>query len=96
MSIGNLWVLWLLGSSRIFKKLPFDLGEGGEAVEIMILFTELKGFITLSEIVGAEDTACVLNIGFSGMRTIVLEFGGTIDDFVGGGFGYLSGDGLPF
>ena len=62
---------------------PELLKLGGERRELTILFNDLAGFTTLAETLSAEDTARILNEHLTAMTTIVLNYGGTVDKFIG-------------
>ena len=62
---------------------PERLKLGGERREVTLLFTDLKGFTTLSEQLGAEEVAKILNLHFTGATGIVKRNGGTVNRFMG-------------
>ena len=62
---------------------PERLKLGGERREVTLLFTDLKGFTTLSERLGAEEVAKILNMHFTGATGIVKRNGGTVNRFMG-------------
>jgi adenylate cyclase len=55
----------------------------GHAQDVSILFSDLRGFTTLSEELGAEDTSRMLNIYFDAMIPVVFKYGGTLDKLMG-------------
>ncbi len=55
----------------------------GERKYITVLFSDLRGFTTLSERVSPEDLTSVLNGYFSEMTPIILDEHGTVDKFIG-------------
>ena len=57
----------------------------GERREVTMLNSDIAGFSTLSQRMGAEELVIFLNDYFSRMIDIVLEFGGNIDKFQGDG-----------
>lgn len=56
---------------------------GGERRDITVLFTDLEGFTTLTERLGAEQVTKILNLHFSGATRIVKQQGGTVNRFIG-------------
>ena len=62
---------------------PERLTLGGERREITVLFTDLKGFTTLSEQLGAEQVANVLSEHFTRMTAIIKRHTGTVTSFIG-------------
>ena len=62
---------------------PERLVLGGERREITLLFTDLAGFTTLSELLGAEQVAQLLNEHFSRATAIIKKHGGTVNRFIG-------------
>lgn len=52
-------------------------------VEVTVLFSDIRGFSTLSERLGARDVADVIGRHLSAMAEVVAEHGGTIDKFQG-------------
>lgn len=62
---------------------PDRLSLSGEKREIYAVFTDLEGFTKLSHAIEPEMVALLLNQYLDKMSEIVLEYGGTIDKFVG-------------
>ena len=52
-------------------------------VEVTVLFSDIRGFSTLSERLGARDVADVIGRHLSAMAEVIAEHGGTIDKFQG-------------
>ena len=62
---------------------PEQIHLGGQRRNITLLFTDLGGFTTFSEILPPEQVANILNRHFTEMTDIVLEHEGTVVQFVG-------------
>ncbi len=65
------------------EKNPDKLVLGGEQREISILFSDIRGFTTVSESLTPPDLVKLLNEYLSPMTRIVLEERGTLDKFIG-------------
>ncbi len=69
---------------------------GGEAVEITVMFSDLRDFTTISELLEPHETVELLN-GFLGRASeTVLEEGGMIDKYLGDGLMAVFGWPVPF
>jgi adenylate cyclase len=62
---------------------PSAVAISGERQEATFIFTDIAGFTTTSEQMGAEDLSDVLNEYLDGACEIVLKYEGTIDKFIG-------------
>jgi adenylate cyclase len=62
---------------------PDKLRLGGERREISILFSDIRGFTTLSETMEPEAIVEVLHGYLNPMSEIVVEHGGTLDKYIG-------------
>ncbi len=62
---------------------PERLKLGGERREITLVFTDLKGFTNISEQLGPEQVAQLLNEHFSRATAIIKRHGGTVNRFIG-------------
>jgi adenylate cyclase len=62
---------------------PSMLKLGGQKKWITAMFTDVRGFSTISELLDAEQLVKLLNVYLSGMSDIVLEHRGTIDKYEG-------------
>jgi adenylate cyclase len=56
---------------------------GGEKREISILFSDIKGFSTISEKVNDETLVTLLNVYMTDMTNVILKHQGTVDKFIG-------------
>ncbi|MCS7262418.1 MAG: adenylate/guanylate cyclase domain-containing protein [Aquificaceae bacterium] len=68
---------------EIILKDPEKLKLGGEKREITVLFSDLRGFTTLSEGLDPEKLVSLLNEYLEPMTLIVLEEGGMLDKYIG-------------
>lgn len=62
---------------------PDRLALHGEKRNIFVVFTDLEGFTKLSHAIPPEMVASLLNRYLDMLSDVVLEYGGTIDKFVG-------------
>lgn len=73
-------------SSDLLKELmknPQALSLGGEDKELTILFSDIRGFTTLSESMSAHDLVTLLNRYFTPMTESVLAHQGMLDKYIG-------------
>ncbi|MDR0747477.1 MAG: adenylate/guanylate cyclase domain-containing protein [Helicobacteraceae bacterium] len=72
-------------SPEIVKRIAKLRGDlfAGEERELSILFTDIRGFTTLSEKLSPQQVVNLLNRYFTPMTAIVRERGGTMDKFIG-------------
>jgi adenylate cyclase len=62
---------------------PDRLNLGGEKKELTAMFTDIKGFSTISEQLDPTDLVKLLNHYLTGMSDIILDLRGTIDKYEG-------------
>lgn len=60
-----------------------DIKLGGERKPVTVLFSDIRGFTTLSESLSPEELTSTLNDYLSAMTPHILEEKGTIDKFIG-------------
>ena len=60
-----------------------EVKKGGELRETTVLFSDIRGFTTLSESVSAQEVVGMLNDYFELMVEIIFDNEGTLDKFVG-------------
>lgn len=68
---------------RQIEKHPDKLVLGGEQREITILFSDIRGFTSISEGLTPQELVRLLNEYLNPMTRIVLEEKGTLDKFIG-------------
>lgn len=68
---------------RELMKSPGKLNLTGEKRYLTVLFSDLRGFTTLSESMTPEGLTSVLNGYFSAMTPIIMDERGTVDKFIG-------------
>ncbi|MDQ7026161.1 MAG: adenylate/guanylate cyclase domain-containing protein [Anaerolineae bacterium] len=66
-------------------KNPDQVKLGGSLQQITVVFADLQGFTALSEHTEPEDLLHLLNRYHTFMAKILLQYGGTIDKFLGDG-----------
>jgi adenylate cyclase len=64
-------------------KHPEQLRLGGERREITVLFTDIRGFTTMSENLDPEALVKLLHDFLNPMSNIIINQGGTIDKYMG-------------
>ncbi len=62
---------------------PEGLKLGGEKRQVTILMADLRGFTSLSGRLGPEQVVTILNRYLGTMVDIIMEYQGTIDEFIG-------------
>ena len=74
---------------------PELLNLGGERRRMTLFFSDLAGFTTISERLGAEEVVALLNDYLSRMTDIILDEEGTVDKFEGDAIMAFWGAPLP-
>lgn len=73
-------------SGAVLEKIlqdPKGVKLGGEEKTITVLFSDIRGFTTLSEKVTPQDLVRILNKYFTLMTGEVLKYGGVLDKYIG-------------
>jgi adenylate cyclase len=60
-----------------------EIQLGGAKRQVVVLFSDIRGFTSLSERMSPDEIASLLNRYFTEMVEIVFEHGGTLDKFMG-------------
>ena len=62
---------------------PELLRLGGEEKELTALFSDIRGFTTISERLSATSLVDLINEYFSVMTNVIIKHGGTLDKYIG-------------
>lgn len=62
---------------------PDRLRLGGEKKELSILFSDIRGFTSISEKLDAQDLSALLNEYLTPMTNLVFDYKGTLDKYIG-------------
>lgn len=60
-----------------------DLKLGGKRAVVTVLFSDIRGFTSLSEKMSAEEVSMILNEYFAEMEPIITKYNGVINKFIG-------------
>ena len=60
-----------------------NLGLGGKKATVTVLFSDIRGFTSMSENMSAQEVSQLLNEYFSQMEPIVTKYNGIINKFIG-------------
>lgn len=70
---------------------PAGLNIGGERREVTLLFSDLRGFSTISEQLLPEEVVQILNLYLGAMTEVINQYKGTINEFMGDGIFVMFG-----
>lgn len=60
-----------------------DLKLGGKRAVVTVLFSDIRGFTSMSEKMSAEEVSAILNEYFGEMEPIITKYNGVINKFIG-------------
>ena len=86
-------------STEIVEKIisnPLQLKLGGERKDITVLFSDIRGFTSMSESMEPEAVVSILNDYLTAMTDIIFSWGGTIDKFIGDAIMAVFGAPIPY
>jgi adenylate cyclase len=78
------------------SKNPDQLKLGGEEKELTVLFSDIRGFSSISEGLSAGELVRLLNQYFAAMTELVFRDGGMLDKYLGDGIMAVYGAPLAF
>jgi len=62
---------------------PDKLGLGGQEREITLLFSDIRGFTSISEKLSPEQLVKLMNKYLTAMTDLIMESGGVVDKYIG-------------
>lgn len=72
-----------------------DLKLGGKRAVVTVLFSDIRGFTSMSEKMSAEDVSLILNEYFAHMEPIIRKYNGVINKFIGDAVMAIFGEPIP-
>jgi len=73
-----------------------DLNSLNKRSDISIIFSDIRGFTTLSERLSPEDVVALLNPYLEAMSKVIYKHGGTVDKYEGDAIIAFFGEPVPF
>ncbi len=73
-----------------------DLNSLNKRSDISIIFSDIRGFTTLSEKLSPEDVVALLNPYLEAMSKVIYKHGGTVDKYEGDAIIAFFGEPVPF
>ena len=86
-------------SPRVADLLVSERAEVGARIrrrDLSVLFTDVRGFTSISEEIEPEDLVELLNAFLTEMTQAVFDEGGTLDKYLGDGLMAFFGDPIPY
>jgi adenylate cyclase len=68
---------------------------GGESLRVTVLFSDIRGFTSISERMDPQNLVALLNEYFTEMVTIVMDEGGVVDKYIGDAIMVVFGAPVP-
>ena len=72
-----------------------DLKLGGKRAVVTVLFSDIRGFTSMSENMSAEEVSMILNEYFAEMEPIITKYNGVINKFIGDAVMAIFGEPIP-
>jgi PAS domain S-box-containing protein len=69
-----------------------DVRVGSSRKKLTVFFSDIVGFTSASETLDPEDLSLIVNSYFNRMASVALDYGGTLDKFIGDGVLIFFGD----
>ena len=73
-----------------------DLNSLNKRSDVSIIFSDIRGFTTLSEKLSPEDVVALLNPYLEAMSKVIYKHGGTVDKYEGDAIIAFFGEPVPF
>ena len=74
-------------SPQVVDKLVSDpesfAEQRSERLDVSVLFSDIRGFTTLSERLEADEVAAMMSVHLNAMAEVVFKYGGIVDKYIG-------------